>query len=341
MANIFDLVQLITSETFVEFTLDVLETRLASLNDAAARLDYNPESMDRADLAYCLAKLCLCFSQRICGTNSTRKDTRMPQSTCYQLFFDSSTPIQTVRYVQLSQLIWRYFAATGGMDAELNCDRLVHDERAHYASESRCPFSVSCRSIDLKSLTPHQCVVLHEKSKAVVYWKLVANLLRTVKLHLPKKTPANQPLSEVAKTNRDNQRLCAANICNELLQLVSLVLTSRRHPVDILSLVDHKYKHELIQWLYDLASHELVSCANTAAIGLGCTIYKLISCLTAQSTTNAHLMKDLALDIYNCRGTNETKGTFSNQLYLICFQEMYFCFNFYRVLFCFVSIVFN
>ena len=329
--DVLELVTLITDEAFVEFTLEMIEKKLASLDGADARLDYDPESLNSVDLAECLLNLWLCFIQRICGSNELA-----PHFTCYRPFFASSSTHsdvfffeRTYRYARLSQLIWRHFASTGGMETERSCDRLVHDERAHYARENRCPFSFSSR----KSLTPQQCDVLHEKSKAVVYWKLVANLVRTVKLHLPptnKTPPANQALDEAAKIKRDNERLCAAKICNELLQLVSLVLTSRRHPVDILSLVEPRRKHELIQWLYDLASHEFVSTPTSAAIGLGCTIYKLISCLTAQSTTNAHLMKDLALDIYNCRSANQAKGTFSKQLLIgivsKCIDNSFLCF---------------
>ena len=342
-----ELATLITNEAYVEFTLDMLEKKLQSLDSAAACFDYEPESVSSVDLADCLVKLWTCFVQRICGS-----DTSVPQLTCYRDFFDSTRAEhnndacnikfleRTYRYIQLSQLSWRYFASTGGTDAECSCDRLVNDERAQYTSDhkrqwlfshtlgcldSSPPDKVISRFIaglglskrHVESLSIESETVLwklyaiSEKDKAVVYWKLVANLVRTVKLHLP----VNQPLSEETKTKRDNECLCAAKICNELLQLVSLVLTSRRHPVDILSLVEPRRKHELIQWLYDLASHEFVSTPTSAAIGLGCTIYKLISCLTAQSTTNAHLMKDLALDIYNCRA-NQAKGTFSKQLWL-------------------------
>ena len=341
-ASMLDLVKLITSELFVEFTLNMLEKKLASLEQVRGyltidvdRLEYDPECLSDDDLATCLAKLWTCFVQRICGS-----DTRVPQLTCYRPFFGNAASAssssssatantnaynmkffqRTYRYARLSQLIWRYLASTGGMDGERNCDRLVHDERAQYASDDKLLFSfyrAFLSPLHLRSLKV-------EKDKAIVYWKLVANLVRTVKLHLPptnNKTPrANQALNEAATVKRDNERLCAAKICGELLELVALVLASHRQPLDILSLVEPRRKHELIQWLYELASHELVSTPTAAAIRLGCTIYELISRLTAQSTTNAHLMKALALDMYKCRISNELTSTFLTFILLYIFR---------------------
>ena len=324
IGDVLELVTLITDETFVEFTLGMIEKKLESLDCADARLDYDPESLNSVDLADRLTKLWHCFIQRVCGSN-----TQAPQFTYYRPAFSSSSTHsdvffeRTYRYARLSQLIWRYLASTGDMDADRNCDRLVQDERAQYACDDKLLFSFN-RAFSGLELSPlHLRTLKVEKDKAIVYWKLVANLMRTVKLHLPptKKTPpANQALNEAATVKRDNERLCAAKICGELLELVALVLASHRQPLDILSLVEPRRKHELIQWLYELASHELVSTPTAAAIRLGCTIYELISRLTAQSTTNAHLMKALALDMYKCRISNELTSTFLTFILLYIFR---------------------
>ena len=319
IGDVLELVTLITDETFVEFTLGMIEKKLASLDGAsagaAARLDYDPESLNSVDLADRLTKLWHCFIQRVCGSNA-----QAPQFNYYRPAFSSSSTHsdvffeRTYRYARLSQLIWRYLASTGDMDADRNCDRLVHDERAEYATNgrTRCPISPG----ELESLTPQQLILIAEKDKAADYWKLVAKFVRTVKFHLPtKKTPASHALSEAAQTKQDNERYCAAKICNELLELVALVLCAfRRQPLMFLSLVDQKQTHELIQWLYELASsHELLRDASD----LSSTIYFLISQLTSQTTTCAHLMKAVAHDMHNAfRSANETKSNFKTFLNL-------------------------
>ena len=337
-ASVLELIALITSELFVEFTLNMLEKKLASLLDtsssssaATARLAYDPESLSSGQLATSLSKLWTCLMQRICGSN-----TQVPQLTCYRSFFadtsSSSTATnanaynmkffqRTYRYTRLGQLIWRHFAAAAAASnddtetgSERNCDRLVQDERAHYAGDDKRLWSFSHTLGGLHHSPSHMSRLKSEKDKAQLYWKLVANLVRTVKLHLTT-TRTPQVLSDATKTKRANERLCAAKICNELLALVTLVLTSRRRPVDILSLVEQQRKHELVEWLYELASHPLVACPIAAASDLATTIYRLIGRVTAQSTTNAHLVKALALDIYHCRSANKTNGWFVGLLF--------------------------
>ena len=274
------------------------------------RLDYDPEGLDSDDLATSLATLWTCLIDRICGS-----DRHVPQFTCYRPFFaDANNPPaknastssstaskffqRTYRYVRLCQLIWRYFASTGETDDARNCDRLVHDERAQCDRNDKRLFSFARSVGGTKSSPPHLRPQKDEKSKVALYWQLVANLVRAVKLHLP-----------TGEHNR-NELLCAARICNELLQLIFLLLTTRRQPVDVLSFVSTKRKHELIAWLYALAANKLVADAPTAAaVDLGSTFYRLLSHLTAQSATNAHLMRALALDIYNYRHqTNDARG---------------------------------
>lgn len=252
------LIFLIINERFTAYMVNVIETKLSSLE--RSQYVYDLESRDPQNVFEFLVKLWVCFCQRINGsdqfTNVFKSNYCQRLQNYNEAFF-----LQTAKYIAFCQTIWSIV----DKKFQNKNDDLIKDERMYYAPND----------LDLRGFRD-----MNEKMKSRVYWQFLSNCVETIKLYA-----YSYSVTIIEDSKGEGQSSAALKVITSMLSLIFDVVKVRK--------LSDKCSETLVEWLMEFLKNNVV---KNAEPGLICC--QLIDYLTNKTRTNAVWLKWLSVEFF-------------------------------------------